>query len=59
MYYIIVLPDYFFFYQGFNVSEALPQEEIDKLKDVFNKLDADSTGWGKLYIATKQTAFIC
>ena len=44
VYYIIVLPDYFFVYQGFNVSEALPQEEIDKLKDVFNKLDADSTG---------------
>ncbi|KAI0236562.1 hypothetical protein LSAT2_012905 [Lamellibrachia satsuma] len=31
-------------FRGFNVSEALPQEEIDKLKDVFNKLDADSTG---------------
>ncbi|KAK2185709.1 hypothetical protein NP493_226g08043 [Ridgeia piscesae] len=31
-------------FRGFSVSEVLPQEEIDKLKEMFSKLDSDSTG---------------
>ena len=42
MYFYFIL--FLCFMQGFNVNEALQQEDIDKLKETFNKLDSDSAG---------------